>query len=312
MIVGLRPSFLPANSLLLCCSSHEQRCLGTVDSTQDWSPRRALLFSYDDGDPQASAHHSAILRHLLDRAPVDQIGLSSIVDSSDRRSSALSRCLIEHGDNPVVVDVSVLSKKHLLVLMRWLDDYDKWGQLWIVYNEPTEYEIDANIPLSFGISSVSHLPGFSPSSNHSRPLHVAMFLGYEGDRAFATYDILQPAKTTIIIPDPPFRPAWNGRTEKHNENLISALGEHSAMESAHSLDPASSVDVLQRVFGGVHERSGASRALCLMGTNPQAVGAYLYLRECSDPPAVIYSEVLRHSRYYSRGIGNRWIIHRPQ
>jgi hypothetical protein len=195
--------------------------------------------------------------------------------------------------------------------LRWLDDCQCWDRLWLLYSEPEEYDIDGNLPLSFGVSSVQQVPGFTSSPNPSRPLHAAMLLGYEGDRAFATYQLLQPKKTTVIIPDPPFKSEWQGRTEKLNANLLSAIGQYS-MEKADALDPESSLAVLKAVLGDPSVRSEFSRALCPLGTKPQTVGAYLYLRGCVDPPAVIYSRALRHNHsYYSRGVGQSWLIHHP-
>jgi len=217
----------------------------------------------------------------------------------------------EQFQRPVVVDVSVFTKRHLLLLLRWLDDYDCWDRLWVVYSEPEEYEIEGNLPLSFGVSRVEQLAGFSASPDPSRPLHVAMFLGYEGDRAYATFELLQPRRTTLIIPDPPFRESWRGRTEELNENLLSVVGSASVLK-ADALDPESSYGVLKDAFGSVDSHSEFSRALCPLGTKPQILGAYMYLRSSLDPPAVIYTGALRHNHsYYSRGVGNSWLIHRP-
>src|SRR5690606_719906 len=157
----------------------------------------------------------------------------------DMRSTIAS-----HGDKPIVIDVSVLTKRHLLMLLRWLDDCDCWDRVWLLYSEPEEYEIEGNLPLSFGVSSVQQLPGFSSAPNPSRPLHAVMFLGYEGDRAFATYELLQPKKTTVIIPHPPFKAEWAGRTEHLNAHLLSAIG-HYSMEKADALDPEASLCVLE-------------------------------------------------------------------
>ena len=139
-----------------------------------------------------------------------------------------------------------------------------------------------------------------------------MFLGYEGDRAFATHAFLQPRRTTLIIPYPPYREEWKGRTEEFNHNLIAVVGEN-ALKNADALDPESSLEVLETVFGPVEHRAEASRAICPLGTKPQIVGAYLYIRNSVDPPAVIYSGSLRHNHsFYSSGVGRSWIIHRPE
>jgi hypothetical protein len=217
----------------------------------------------------------------------------------------------EARERPLVVDISVFTKRHLLMLLRWLDDHGLWSRLWILYTEPEDYEIEGHLPLSFGVSSIEEVPGFSAAPDPSRPLHVAMFLGYEGDRAFATYEVLQARQTTLIVPSPPFRASWAGRTEVLNRDLLAVVGQSSLLK-ADSLDPDSSHAVLTEVFGAPTKRSECSRAICPLGTKPQVFGTYSYLRLAIDPPALIYTGSLRHNHsYYSRGVGPNWLIHRP-
>src|SRR5205823_4536959 len=109
------------------------------------------------------------------------------------------------------------------------------------------------------------------SPDPSRPLHVAMFLGYEGDRAYATYELLQARKTTLIIPHPPFRQSWVGRTQSLNRDLLALVGSTDLLE-ADALDPKSSLSVLEDSLGGVAVRSEFSRAICPLGTKPQIFG----------------------------------------
>lgn len=312
MKVAFTQELLPQDSLLLLCSSHEPRCLGVLGDCVDWVPKTTVLFGYNEESPRGDAHRTTLLATLQARSPVLELSLSRITETSNDGPRRLQSVLAEHGSGPVVVDISVMSKRVLLLLLRLLDDCGFWDRLWIVYSEPEEYEIEGRLPLSFGVSSVTLLPGFAPSANPSRPLHAVMFLGYEGDRAFSTYDILQPKRTTLVVPDPPFRPEWEGRTERLNRNLLATIDDQSCVERADAIDPSSTITALNRVFGDVRAYSEFCRAVCPVGTKPQAVGAYTYIRECADPPSVIYSQVLRHNlHYYSRGIGNRWLISRP-
>ena len=314
MKLTFESSLLPDDALLLICSSHEQRCKGIVDNRGDWSPRLTVIFKYEDANPLGEEHHTLIVQKLAGVGKVKEIPFqeSNVIYNFDGHRKELQKILAAHADNPVVVDVSVLTKRHLLLLLRWLDDHGGWDRLWIVYSEPQEYEIEGQLPLSFGVSSVTQLPGFAASPNPSRPLHAAMFLGYEGDRAFATYEILEPKKTTVIIPDPPFKESWRGRTEQQNHNLLSSIDQYS-LEAADSIDPESSVAVLHKVFGDPDVRSDFARTLCPLGTKPQTLGAYMYLRQCVDTPSVIYSGALRHNHsYYSSGVGRQWLIHQPK
>lgn len=314
MKLPFQSSLLPDNALLLLCSNHEQRCLGIVTNRDGWCPRRTVLFKYEDATPLGEKHHALMVQALGNGSDVKEIPFeeSNVIHNFDSHKNDLQQIFVDHGDNPVVVDVSVLTKRHLLLLLCWLDDHGCWDRLWIVYSEPEEYEIEGQLPLSFGVSSVTQLPGFTASPNPSRPLHAAMFLGYEGDRAFATYEILEPQKTTVIIPDPPFKEAWRGRTEQQNQNLLASIDQYS-LECADSIDPESSVAVLYKVFGDPTLRSDFARTLCPLGTKPQTLGAYMYLRQCVDTPSVIYSGALRHNHsYYSSGVGRQWLIHQPK
>ncbi len=304
---------LPQDCLLLVCSSHEPRCLGILGDCEDWVPKKTILFGYEEETPSGYEHRMTLLSMLEARSPVVELSLSCITETSADGHRPLRSVLRESGSRPVVVDISVMSKRTLLLLLRLLDDCGLWDRLWIVYSEPEEYEIKGRLPLSFGVSSVTLLPGFAPSANPSRPLHAVMLLGYEGDRALSTYEILQPKRTTLIVPDPPFRPEWKGRTERLNRNLVATIDDQSCVDRADAIDPSSTIRVLSRVLGDVRVYSDFRRAVCPLGPKPQAVGAYTYIRECTDPPSLIYSQVLRHNlHYYSRGIGNRWIIFCPE
>jgi len=306
------PDQLPGNSLFLACSSHEERCLGIVRRWAGWRPARAVIFHYDDPNPRREANHAELLSVMNSGAVEVAFTERNAVASLHRHRDQLRELIRDFGDRSVAVDISVFTKRHLLMLLRWLDDFGCWPRLWVVYSEPGDYEVSASMPLSFGVSAIQQLPGFSATPDPSRPLHLTMFLGYEGDRAFATYELLQPRKTTLIVPYPAYRPEWEGRTECLNRNLVSVVGTD-AIVRADSLDPESSTTVLRQVFGPTNARADMSRVICPLGTKPQILGAYSYLREAIDPPAVIYTSSLRHNHnFYSHGIGNSWLIHRPR
>ena len=314
MKAAFEPRLLPSSSLLITCANHEERSKGLISRLGDWSPTRALLLHYADSNALGARHRHEIITELELRCPCGDFSFDEnhVIQNFDQQKNHLRAIIDGHGNKPVVVDVSVLTKRHLLLLLRWLDDCGCWDRIWVVYSEPEAYDIDGFLPLSFGVSSVQQLPGFSSSPNPSRPLHAVMFLGYEGDRAFATHELLQPKKTTVVIPDPPFNPSWKGRTEALNSSLLSTIGQYS-MERSDSLDPESTLAVLASVLGHPSTRSEFSRAICPLGTKPQTLGSYLYLRDAVDPPAVIYSRALRHNHsYYSRGIGPTWLIHQPR
>jgi len=307
------PDCLPTSSVFFACSSHEERCLGIVRRWGAWRPSTSAVFHYDDPNAKREENHKELLTLIETAGTSIEIPFTekNAVQSFQRGRGQFSTLLETRGDNAIVVDISVLTKRHLLMLLRWLDDHDYWDRLWVVYSEPDEYEIESHIPLSFGVSTFEQVPGFSAAPDSSRPMHLAMFLGYEGDRSFATFETLQPQRTTLIVPDPPFRREWLGRTEALNHNLLSVVGTR-ALRKADSLDPESACQVLHDVLGPPTERADVSRVLSPLGTKPQILGAYSYIRQATDPPAVIYTGALRHNHsFYSHGVGPSWLIHRP-
>ena len=211
-------------------------------------------------------------------------------------------------DSSIVLDISVFTKRHLLMMLRWLDDEGLWDRLTIVYSEPEDYNVAQYIPLSFGLTSFHQIPGFSACPDLSRPVHLVLFLGYEGDRALAVYERVEPMQATLVVPHPPYNPSWIGRTEKFNADLLALVGE-GRIEKVDPIDPTATAKALVQIFGDGHERGEHAKIVCPLGTKPQTLGIYSYMRECTDPPAVVYASPLRHNHeFYSHGVGKTWVL----
>ena len=137
-----------------------------------------------------------------------------------------------------------------------------------------------------------------------------MFLGYEGDRALAVYEHTQPMRTTLVIPDPPYRPDWEGRTERLNRDLLAIVGEP-AVRRVDALEPEKTAAMLGEVLG-TEGRDDYARIVTPLGPKPQTLGIYEYIRGSVDPPAVVYAGPLRHNHaFFSVGLGATWILRMP-
>ncbi len=301
---------LPEGALLVTCSSHEDRCRGFAPRAGGWAPGEVVLFHYDDENPIREENHQrmeTIFRKAGCRLTVLQFtetdAVASLRDNLDRLCEAVDRA----GGHAVVIDISVFTKRHLLMMLRWLDDSGLWDRLYVVYSEPDDYLVSEFIPLSFGLKSLQPTPGFSACPDLSRPVHLVMFLGYEGDRAVAVYEQIQPLKTTLAIPHPPYRPSWTGRTERFNRDLLALAGAE-AVRKVDALDPDDASRTLEEVLGG-SGRDDFARIVCPLGTKPQTLGIYEYVRKTDDPPAIVYAGPLRHNHtFYSKGLGKTWVL----
>ena len=225
--------------VVITCSSHENRCRGLLAYVGGCTPRDVVLFHYDDPNPARERNHLYMMtgfRRIADRVTDLRFTEASPVPSLRANIPALVEAVCHACDGPIVLDISVFTRRHLLMMLRWLDDRGLWDRLTVVYSEPADYVVSRHIPLSFGLKSLQEIPGFSACSDLSRPIHLMMFLGYEGDRALAVYEQTQPMKTTLVIPHPPYQATWKGRTEEFNRDLLALVGED-AIVKVDPLDP---------------------------------------------------------------------------
>ncbi len=304
---------LPDGAMLVTCSSHEDRCRGFGFRAGDWSPGEVVLFHYDDDNSIREENHrrmESAFRKTGCRLTVLQFTETDAVASLRHNLRELRDAVRRCGDEAVVIDISVFTKRHLLMMLRWLDDSGLWDRLYVVYSEPDDYVVSEFVPLSFGLRSLQPTPGFSACPDISRPVHLMMFLGYEGDRALAVYEQIQPLKTTLAVPDPPYRPEWTGRTERFNRDLLVLAGPQ-AVRKVDALDPDDASATLAEVLGGAR-RGDFAKIVCPLGTKPQTLGIYDYVRQADDPPAIVYAGPLRHNHtFYSTGFGETWVLQTP-
>jgi hypothetical protein len=277
----------------------------------EWRPKRAVIFHYNDPNPKREKNHRAMVNDLqaLSIEPIEvEFTETNAVKSLHDNMRKLSQILETQEHVSIVFDISVFTRRHLLMMLRWLDDAGYWDRLTIVYSEPANYDVSQFIPLSFGLSSLRQIPGFSASPDMSRPLHLVLFLGYEGDRALAIYEHVEPMQTTLVIPHPPYQSSWLGKTEEFNSDLLAVIGENLSVK-IDPIDPDATYSALSTILGDKNKRGEHAKIISPLGTKPQTLGIYCYVRECLDPPAVLYASPLRHNHeFFSRGLGRTWII----
>lgn len=302
---------LPERAVFIACSSHETRCRGLIDQIGDWRPAAAVLFHYDDINPRREENHRHIEAKLRVASLEPTVLLfteANAVKSLRDNMQRLLNVLMAVEPTAIVFDITAFTKRHLLMMLSWLDDIGHWDDLTIAYSEPEDYDVSQFIPLSFGLASFQQIPGFSACPDLSRPVHLVLFLGYEGDRALAVYEQVQPMQATLIVPDPPYKPSWRGRTEKFNADLLAVAGAGVTIR-VDSIDSDATKSALAAILGNPRKRSDHARIICPLGTKPQTLGVYSYMRECSDPPAIVYASPLRHNHeFFSHGVGATWLL----
>lgn len=292
---------------LVLGASEEERCTGIASRMEGGTPTSVVVLDYcgwrDRGalDVLASSAAKAGVKELeiVNCTGKDAVGrLREKIDVIDRVTTEEQREL--------VVDISVIPRTDLWMFLRWITDATLWDRISFVYTEPEDYSSVRNLPLSCGLQEIQTLVGETGVADCSRPVHLVMQLGYEGDQALAVYEETQPARVTLLIPHPPFRPEWEGRTEEFNAHLLGLVGQNSCRR-VDAVDPAATAAVVSEIV--LQGRVAESTILCPLGTKPQLLGLFLGAARLPEVAALLIPRPLRAaSTARARGVGRSWTV----
>jgi len=198
-------------------------------------------------------------------------------------------------------------KWHLLLLLKALDTNNLSDKIRYLYTEPKDYITDLFQPLSFGIKEIFPIPFYSGDFDFSKDSLLILILGYEGNRALALLEEMDPAECLLLVPKPAYHDEWEGRTEEMNRGIIKIIGE-SNIKYLDSRNPLKVYKQIRSIISS-SEYSDYNHIFSPLGTKPQTLGLYLYLRENPLNTILIYGAPLRHNDlFYSEGIGRSWIL----
>ena len=294
--------------IFIGCASFEDRCLGALSLlSANYRFDHSYLCIYDDPNEARQPNVKAMAERLQSSGPTSTI-LTSKHNPSRSIAKLLTRirALALKSQVNVTLDVSTFTKRHLLLLLLALDDAGLWESLRLIYTEPKDYVVDMYLPMSVGIKEVAPIPGFTNIKPPDKPVLLVIMLGYEGDRAMALFQSIEPNETVLLVPRPAYRPEWEGRTEELNRQLVSLLGED-AIVYADSRDPLQVKIALNEVLDTRYPTENWTCLVSPLGTKPQTVGLYLLWRDNPGSCAIVYAQPLRHNkRYYSKGSGPTW------
>jgi len=151
------------------------------------------------------------------------------------------------------------------------------------------------------------VPTFTAPYDPQGELILVIFLGYEGDRALALWENIEPHRTIAVIGKPAYYPEWEGQTEKMNTAILAAIDEDSILY-ADSRDPHSAKELLKELIFS-HPKRNDNWYIAPLGTKLQTVGIYYFISEHPEAANVVYASPQGHNQeYFSTGIGRTIII----
>jgi len=300
------------DTFLITCASFEERCLGVPQRlSKQFQFKKGYVFIYDDPSEKREQNLKKLKDLLIHKGRFEKISTSendplpAVGRLYNELKSYKEKAELAHF--AITLDISTFTKRHLLLLLKGLDDLGLWNNLRIFYTEPEKYVTNLYLPMSIGIRAISPISCFISNSSPNLSLLLIIFLGYEGDRARAIYESLDPEDTVLVIPKPAYHEEWEKKTEKMNRSLIKMVGERK-IEYAHSINPLGVSRLLQRI----RKRFDPNKwrwATVPLGTKPQALGLYSFWRKYPGTFSIIYAQPLKHNeRFFSTGIGKTWLL----
>ncbi|TET89579.1 MAG: hypothetical protein E3J35_09225 [Methanomassiliicoccales archaeon] len=299
------------DDVFVCCGSPEERCLGSVRRlAPDYESRAVFLIRYTD-------HRSSQREKNIDemKEKLDKVGeLFEFVIDEDKPIPVINEIArelyrrIDSCEAPrVSIDISTIIKWHFLIMMKALDVRGICDKIRFLYTEPKDYITDLFQPLSFGIHRIFPVPTYSGKYDLSKDILLVLLLGYEGDRALALFEEMDPTECLLFIGKPAYHDEWEGRTEIMNSGIINIVGESKIVH----IDSRNPVRVYERLKSTLRspQYSKYNHIISPLGTKPQTLGLYQYLSSNPRDTVLIYGSPLRHNEpFYSEGIGRSWLL----
>jgi len=302
------------DDIFICCASFEERCLGTPRMFNNYQYNHGYVFVDDKPSARREGYLSEICQIATTSGPYEIISYSE--NDPANSIAAFDKQLHQLNLNPknsvITLDITTFNKRHLLMLLKHLDEHGFWNSLRVLYTEPSDYVTDLYLPMSTGIKQINPVPGFVNTQPLNKPTLLLIFLGYEGDRAMSLFNNLDPNETILIVPKPAFHEEWEGRTEHMNRDLVTLLGDEK-IKYANSRDSLSVAATLSQILGGEeHNLQDWSCCISPLGTKPQVLGLYLFWREHPMQFSILYAQPLKHNELFnSTGVGRTWQLISP-
>jgi hypothetical protein len=300
-----------ADDLFICFASFEERCLGCVKRLSGYSAKQSIVLRISDEPNKARENYLSEIKTILSgisKFSVIETQHSDPIVGILALSRQLQQIKADIGQVSITLDITTFPKRHLFLTLKLLDKLALLASTRMLYTDPKLYGSNINKPLSEGLKEIAVFPTFTGKYDPQQKLTLVLFLGYEGHKALALWENIEPNKTIAIIPKPAYHPEWEGKTEEMNPALLSALDKDSILY-ADSRDPTSTFELLEEIIMPDCVSTNSNLYIAPLGTKLQAVGIYYFVAKYPDMASVIYASPLRHNEEFrSTGIGSTWLL----
>lgn len=301
------------DDLFITCVSFEERCVKSLEYSGNYVAKNIVVFDYHElGHEKAIPRVKTNRKMVLEKARVhveDEKNIFLIEcfrnDSRDGYYQFLETYRIlgfsnTSSDLAITIDISVLTKSYLLVLLKALESVNK-NRIRLIYTEPAYYYPER---LTLGIKSIGYVPFYNGNPTPLKPNLLFIFCGFEGERAYAVWEYVEPQKTIAFIGNPGYQPRYPEVAQLLNQSLINVLRREkdkgSKVMEVSARDPD---DVCNKLESLWKANQNYNILISPLGTKLQTLGIYLFIRNNPNAHAqIIYATPNRYfENYYARG-----------
>lgn len=305
----IKPSL--ADHVFVCTASPEKRCLGVIHKlSSSYRVNQSIIIQYEHKCKRREENMLAMEEELRQFGPVDKCVMNEGAVLPKINELILNiRSTVEKQETPrITIDITTIIKWHLLILLRALAQHALLPYVRFLYTEPQEYITDQ--PLSVYVREIFPVPLFQGHYSFSRNTLLVIILGYEGNRAMALYENIDPDECLLLIAKPAYNPKWEGRTEEMNKEIINLVGRKK-VGYLHSRNPRIVSEQLEKLL--LSDKFLAyNHFIAPLGTKPQVLGLFNYFQNHREQTNIVSISPLRHSELYSKEIGKTWVLQQPK
>lgn len=301
---------LNIDDYLFCTASFEERCLKGIQKliTSGYKTKRGIIFLYNS--PNLKDLRDKNIK-LLDEI-VNKISIykSELIDCDiyephsgikDLEQISVAYGLFSNITN-CSIDSSTFTKKHLLLLMKYLDN--KNCLINNVLYTRTKRDIFTN--LTEGVNTVKTVPGFAGKIAMYKPTVLMMALGFESDRAMAIWNDIEPCMTIAIVGSFRDNPKWENKLKKVNSDLLNRDTVRTIIEDCSN--PNKTIELIINEYNNI--KSQYNLCIAPLGTKAQTLGIYEAVA-LNPEIQIFYSCPDKYlENYAKRGAGNTLIFKR--
>jgi len=305
------------DDLLVTCCSFEDRCLGLMRvAGADYRAAQSLLLVFRSAKPHPAIDRQrrnnlrALEGFMLQRsqyAKTATVGRYNPFELELLFEEAEIERRIRGGT--VSIDISCFTRIQLLFALRLILSAVP-REIRLLYTTPSYYASLDRKPLAFGFDGMLFLPyvaGGARADLLGAENFLIAGLSHEGARCLVAWHSLEPARTSLFLPDNPRSPDVTSVTERQNEQLLQRNRAGDTRVSVTRVNPLRMKEMINGVsatLDDLHLRDDtATISMVPSGPKPLVAAMAISAHRMQIPVCVAYPLVSGYDPAYSSGIG---------